>query len=166
MTDVPVLRRLGPDDGPVLAALNALFAEVFEDPASYAAHPPDAAWVRTVLGREGVIALVAESGPRVVGGLVAYELDKLEQTRREVYLYDLAVAADRRREGIATALIARLCELARARGAWTVFVQADPGDDPAIALYTRLGTREDVLHFDIAPPRPVASAPHPDEETR
>ncbi len=25
------------------------------------------------------------------------------------------------------------------------------GDDPAIALYTKLGVREDVLHFDIAP---------------
>ena len=33
-----------------------------------------------------------------------------------------------------------------------IFVQADTGveDQPAIALYTKLGTREDVLHFDIA----------------
>jgi aminoglycoside 3-N-acetyltransferase I len=31
-----------------------------------------------------------------------------------------------------------------------MFVQADLGDDPAIALYTKLGSREDVLHFDIA----------------
>ena len=30
-----------------------------------------------------------------------------------------------------------------------VFVQADHGDDPAGAVYTSLGTREDVLHFDI-----------------
>jgi len=30
-------------------------------------------------------------------------------------------------------------------------VQADLGDDPAIALYTKLGQREDVLHFDITP---------------
>ncbi len=32
-----------------------------------------------------------------------------------------------------------------------IFVQADTGaeDEPAIALYTKLGTREDVLHFDI-----------------
>jgi aminoglycoside 3-N-acetyltransferase I len=29
-------------------------------------------------------------------------------------------------------------------------VQADLGDAPAIALYSKLGTREDVLHFDIA----------------
>lgn len=30
-------------------------------------------------------------------------------------------------------------------------VQADHGDDPAVALYTKLGAREDVMHFDIAP---------------
>lgn len=34
------------------------------------------------------------------------------------------------------------------RGAFVIFVQADPGDEPAIALYTKLGTREAVLHFD------------------
>jgi aminoglycoside 3-N-acetyltransferase I len=31
-----------------------------------------------------------------------------------------------------------------------IFVQADLVDAPAIALYTKLGIREDVLHFDIA----------------
>jgi aminoglycoside 3-N-acetyltransferase I len=32
-----------------------------------------------------------------------------------------------------------------------IFVQADTGseDEAAIALYTKLGRREDVLHFDI-----------------
>jgi aminoglycoside 3-N-acetyltransferase I len=40
-----------------------------------------------------VIALVALSNGEVVGGLVAYELDELEQARREIYIYDLVVAA-------------------------------------------------------------------------
>jgi len=31
-----------------------------------------------------------------------------------------------------------------------VFVQADPPDAPAVALYDKLGTREEVLHFDIS----------------
>ena len=31
----------------------------------------------------------------------------------------------------------------------------DRDDGPAIALYTGLGTREDVLHFDIAPSSPA-----------
>jgi hypothetical protein len=47
-------------------------------------------------------------------------------------------------------------ELAAARGIYVIFVQADHGDEPAIALYTKLGVREDVLHFDIAPRKRAA----------
>ncbi|MDB5676404.1 MAG: hypothetical protein JWM65_3386 [Sphingomonas bacterium] len=79
-------------------------------------------------------------------------LDKFEQQRSEIYIYDLAVAEAYRRRGIATALIAELQRIGTLRGAWVIFVQADHGDDPAIALYAGLGAREDVLHFDIAVP--------------
>jgi len=92
---------------------------------------------------------VALSGTQVVGGLVAYELDKLERARRELYIYDLAVATGYRRRGIATALIEHLRTIAARRNVWVIYVQADYGDDPAIALYEKLGTREDVMHFDI-----------------
>jgi aminoglycoside 3-N-acetyltransferase I len=39
--------------------------------------------------------------------------------------------------------------IAAANAAKVVFVQADYGDDAAIALYSKLGHREEVLHFDI-----------------
>jgi aminoglycoside 3-N-acetyltransferase I len=42
------------------------------------------------------------------------------------------------------------------RDAYVIFVQADREDGPAISLYTKLGVREDVLHFDIAPASDVA----------
>ncbi len=87
-----------------------------------------------------------------MGGIAAYELHKFEQERSEIYIYDLAVAAAHRREGIATALIQELKKIAASRGAYVIFVQADIGDAPAIELYTKLGTREDVLHFDIPVP--------------
>ena len=86
----------------------------------------------------------------VVGGIAAYELKKFEQERSEIYIYDLAVASAHRREGVATALIEELRTVAAARGAYVIFVQADFGDEPAIALYAKLGIREEVLHFDIA----------------
>ena len=47
-------------------------------------------------------------------------------------------------------MIDRLRGIARDRGAYVIYVQADVTDPPAIALYTKLGIREDVLHFDIA----------------
>jgi aminoglycoside 3-N-acetyltransferase I len=134
-----------------------VFGDAFEDPDTYDAIRPDAAYLRRLLGSRSFIALAALHGGRVVGGLVAYELPKLEQARSEIYLYDLAVLAAHRRRGVATTLIRRLQALAAARGAWVIFVQADTGaeDQPAIALYERLGQREAVLHFDI----PVRATP-------
>jgi aminoglycoside 3-N-acetyltransferase I len=141
--------RLGPADVAAMTALNGLFAVVFDDPGSYASRMPGEAYLARVLGREQVIVLVARSAGFIVGGLVAYELQKLEQERSEIYIYDLAVAGDHRRQGIATALIRQLGEIAAERGAWVIYVQADHGDDPAVALYEKLGEREDVMHFDI-----------------
>jgi aminoglycoside 3-N-acetyltransferase I len=133
----------------LLRELNAVFAAAFEDPESYAAEPPDDDYVTALLAKAHVVVLVAAADQAVLGGLVAYELEKFERARREVYIYDLAVAAEHRRRGIATALIEHLRGIASGRGAWVIYVQADYGDDPAIALYQKLGVREDVLHFDI-----------------
>ncbi len=74
----------------------------------------------------------------------------MARERSEIYIYDLAVLPAHRRQGIATALVGELKQVAAARGAYVVFVQADCGDAPAVALYSRLGKREEVLHFDIA----------------
>ncbi len=85
----------------------------------------------------------------MVGALAGYVLPKFEQPRAEFYIYDLAVDAAHRRRGVATALIGELKRVVAARGVYVVFVQADAGDDAAIALYSKLGVREDVHHFDI-----------------
>ena len=157
MSPAPVtLRRLGPSHIPLLRALNAMFGRAFADPDAYGAEPPGDSYLESLLAKEHVVVLAALNGEEVVGGLVAYELDKFERARREVYIYDLAVAEEHRRRGIATALIEHLRGIAAQRGAWVVYVQADYGDDPAIALYEKLGAREDVMHFDI-PVEPPSS---------
>lgn len=102
-----------------------------------------------LLDKETFIALAAFDGENIIGGLAAYVLEKFEQERSEIYIYDLAVAEEYRRLGAATGLIEALKGIASELGAYVIFVQADYGDDPAIALYTKLGTREDVMHFDI-----------------
>ena len=146
------LHQLTPADVPLLRALNGLFGAAFADPEAYGAQPPSDAYLEALLAKEHVVALVALIGEEVAGGLVAYELEKFERARRELYIYDLAVAEAHRRRGIATALIQQLRELAVSRSAYVIYVQADYGDDPAIALYEKLGTREEVLHFDIDVP--------------
>ena len=134
-----------------MRAMLAMFGETFGEVATYGSAQPDDDYLERLLGRDHFIALAALRDDAVVGGLVAYELDKFEQARSEIYIYDLAVAESHRRMGIATALIEELRSIARRRGAWVVFVQADHGDPPAIALYSKLGKREEVLHFDIVP---------------
>ena len=144
-------KRVLPGEASLLRQLNSLFAEAFDDPATYNQAPPSDGYLDRVLAKDDMIVLVALVNDEVVGGLVAYELAKLERERSEIYIYDLAVAGPHRRRGIATRLIGQLREIARLRGAWVIYVQADYGDDPAIELYTKLGIREDVMHFDIAP---------------
>jgi ribosomal protein S18 acetylase RimI-like enzyme len=129
-----------------------LFGTAFEEPATYDQARPSPAYLAHLLARDTFLALAAFDGETVVGGIAAYVLDKFEQERIEIYIYDLAVAEPHRRQGIATAMIAELQRIAAVRGAWVIFVQADHGDDPAIALYTKFGVREDVLHFEIAVP--------------
>jgi aminoglycoside 3-N-acetyltransferase I len=155
MTDaLIVIRRLTDGDVPLLRELNALFGDAFAEPGTYGSAPPSGPYLEALLAKDHVAALVALSGGRVVGGLVAYELEKFEQARSEMYIYDLAVAGEHRRRGVATALIGHLRGIAAQRGVSVIFVQADYGDDPAIALYEKLGIREEVLHFDIPVHRP------------
>lgn len=143
------IRRLGSADVASLRALNAVFGEAFGESDNYTQSPPPDTYLSGLLTKEHMIVLVAVVAERVVGGLVAYELDKFERQRRELYIYDLAVSSGYRRQGIATALIERLREIAVERAAWVIYVQADYGDDAAIALYEKLGIREDVMNFDL-----------------
>ncbi|AFY60168.1 AAC(3)-I family aminoglycoside N-acetyltransferase [Synechococcus sp. PCC 6312] len=145
------VHRLGPNDLVLMNGLNDLFGVVFNDLLTYTQNRPSLAYLQRLLADDSFIGLVALKNGEIVGGLTAYELKKYEQERSEIYIYDLGVASSHRRQGIATALITQLKQIAADRGAYVIFVQADTtdADQPAIALYTKLGIREDVLHFDI-----------------
>ncbi len=127
----------------------AVFGKAFDQQEIYCAKQPDSLYLEHLLSGDSFIAIVAACGQEIVGGLAAYELKKFEQRRSEIYIYDLAVAEQHRRKGVATKLIDELKREAARRAAYVIYVQADYGDDPAIALYTKLGVREDVMHFDI-----------------
>lgn len=146
------INQLNPGDTVLMHELLTVFGKAFHEVETYGAARPGPAYMERLLGSDTFIALVARMGDEIVGGLAAYVLHKFEQERSEIYIYDLAVGKAHRRQGIATALIEQLQGIAAQHGAYVVYVQADHGDTPAIELYTKLGKREDVLHFDIAVP--------------
>ena len=144
------LKRLGAVDLALMKTLLEVYGKAFDDLDTYTGATPSDEYLQRLLNRPDFITIVALHDEAVVGGLSAYVLEKFERERSEIYIYDLAVDERHRRRGVATALIAELRRIGGAIGAYVIFVQADPGDAPAIALYTSLGTREDVHHFDIS----------------
>ena len=150
--------QLAETDIDLMHSLLDMFGDAFNEQEVYCAARPTNAYLAELLSSSTFIALAALVGEKVAGGIAAYELRKFEQARSEVYIYDLAVSKEYRRQGVATALIEALKEIALQRGAYVVFVQADLGDEPAVALYSKLGKREDVLHFDIEPGVPKRGA--------
>ena len=145
------VRTLGADDVAPMRAMLAMFGAAFGEPKTYTAAQPDDAYLRDLLSSSAFVAIAAFEDSTVIGGIAAYVLPKFEQARTELYIYDVAVDEASRRRGVATAMIQALKTIAVARGVYVIYVQADHGDDAAIALYTKLGVREDVLHFDIDP---------------
>lgn len=149
------IERLGSGQVARFRELNQMFSDVFGGEfadASYASAKPSDGYLENLLQKTHVIPLVAIANGRILGGLVAYVLDKFEQARSEVYIYDLAVREEYRRRGIARNLILELKKHAQKAGAWVIYVQADKdeADLPARKLYASLGQQEDVFHYDIA----------------
>lgn len=145
----PRICRLTPEGARHFAAMLDLFGTVFEDAATYGARRPGPAYVTQLLANPAFVTLVALEEGCVVGALAAYELAKFEQERSEFYIYDLAVAENAPAAGHRHSPDRRPLRHCQRAGAWVVMVQADQGDEAAIGLYTKLGVREEVLHFDI-----------------
>jgi aminoglycoside 3-N-acetyltransferase I len=144
------IQRLRSEHAHLVPALLTMFGKAFENAHEWSVARPDAAYLAKLLAKPDVIVLAALKNEQIVGGLVAYELPKIERPRSEIYIYDLAVDETHRRKGIATSLIEALHPIARDCGAWCIFVQAESIDADPIALYSKLGKSMQVMHFDIA----------------
>ena len=142
-------RLLSSSDIGLLRSIVELFAREFDEPPDPLAPASHDGYLGQLLARESFVAIAALADGVVVGGITGHVLPKSGEARSELYLYDLAVASDWRRRGIAAAMIEKLKDVAREKGAHLIFVQADVGDSPAIALYSRYSARRDVLHFEI-----------------
>jgi aminoglycoside 3-N-acetyltransferase I len=95
-------RQLTSSDVPSLKELLNVFGEAFNEPETYQSNAPSDTYLKRLLKGETFILLVAQYDNNIVGGLGGYVLEKFEQERKEIYIYDLALLKKHRRMGIAT----------------------------------------------------------------
>ena len=96
------------------------------------------------------LMLVALDGGLPVGFVLAHELPRRHGARAKLFVYEIDVAESHRRLGIASALLARLADLAGERGIPAGFVLTEPDNDPASELYRGAGgTSSAVVQWDF-----------------
>jgi aminoglycoside 3-N-acetyltransferase I len=123
----------------------AMMGDAFDEDRA----PLSPAYVSTLLSNRDFWAFTALRGGEVVGGLTAHTLAMTRTESSEVFVYDIAVHAAHRRNGVGKLLIAALRAAARLAGIDVVFVPADDDDDDAIEFYRSLGPDESRVRFFV-----------------
>jgi GNAT superfamily N-acetyltransferase len=147
--DGGVLRRLATDLGAFEGGGSGADSATPRDPAAL-----DAATARRLLAEPNLHLLVAFQGDDPVGFLVAHELPRPFGDPARVFVREVRVRAERRREGIGRRLLEALLAIGRERGAGRPFALADAGDHEALAFYRAAGgrrSRRDVVVIRFGP---------------
>jgi aminoglycoside 3-N-acetyltransferase I len=129
-----------------LRALLELYIHVFGDQKM----PEDTSYLSKRIASENTLFFVAEQDGVILAGATAYILPSIYGDYDELYIYDMAVHADRQRQGIGSALLGYIKEYAKAHGVRYIYVQADTEDIHARNFYKKNGgIEEDVRHYDF-----------------
>lgn len=110
-------------------------------PAEY-----DECW-RRLLAEDGVHGLAGFVDGRLVG-IAHYLFHTSAWARDNCYLQDLFVAEDARGQGVAAALIERVAEAAKARGAARYYWLTQDTNTRARALYDRVAQNKGFIRYD------------------
>jgi len=156
------IRRLEPGDGRVLRRLSgeaAAFEAGGKSGRSAAAKPRsplDTIPARRFLAQPDVHLLVAFERDEPVGFVLAYELLRREGDPINLFVHEVRVRADRRREEIGRRLLEALWALGRDRGVDSAFVIAATDDRDALAFYRAAGGKRSrremaVIRFSTTP---------------
>lgn len=120
-----------------------MMAAVFEEDCEAL----DDAYVGRLLRRDDFWAVAAVEDGAIVGGITAHALPMTRVAATELFIYDVAVRADRQRAGVGRALVTALRDLAEAAGIEVSFVPADDEDTHAIEFYRALGGEASPVTF-------------------
>ena len=123
------VRRLAPGEEHELLRASDLFDDALEPAA-----------VRAYLGDDRNTVLVAIEEDRIIGFLRGTELRQWKSERRQMFLYEIAVAPDHRRQGVGGELVRSLLRYCAERDFEEVFVFTDdPANEAAERLYRSTG---------------------------
>lgn len=128
-------RRLGRGDDALAQRTFAMMAAVFEEHRE----PLPEDYCAALLVRADMWIIAALEGDEPVGGITAHVLPMTRDATSELFIYDLAVRADRQRRGIGRALIGALREAGVAVGIEVAVVPVDNDDEHALEFYRAIG---------------------------
>lgn len=105
-------------------------------------------YIRKLLSKDDFHVIAALENDIVIGGLTAYELPMYTEEVTEMYIYELGVDDNHRRQGIATKLLEVLKNICKSRNIKIIFVGADKINDEGVGFYIATGGKgEDVIEF-------------------
>ena len=114
-------------------------SHLFDGPAR-----PDA--TQRFLSERGHHILLALDDDRRPVGMVTGVESTHPDKGTEMFLYELAVDEGSQRQGVGTALVRALAELAREKGCYGMWVLTDDDNTAALATYTAAGADEQSRH--------------------
>lgn len=135
------IRRLFPGDEDEVRLANDLFDRPSDPPA-----------VRAFLRNPANHLLVAYIDDRPAGFIRGQELQRLDTVRPMLFLYEIGVAEEYRREGIGTALVREFARLGEERGCSEMFVLTNHSNTAAMRMYAsgggQLSREHDIAMFE------------------
>lgn len=140
-----ITKQLTPADVAYFGAMLMLFKAVFEmDDFKM----PDELFLKKLLKRDDFVAYVTMDEELVVGGVTAYILPSYYDRVSQVYIYDLGVRAEYRRQGVGRELLKSINDHCHQKLHTGFDVQAYDADTHALDFYRSTGhVPEKAIHF-------------------
>jgi aminoglycoside 3-N-acetyltransferase I len=126
-----VIRRLETGDEAIACQVVATFKNAYPT-INYMAH---------FLDNKDNYFYVAEVAGKLVGFLLAYKMDRCDGERAMMFLYEIEVLSQRRRQGIGKALVQATKKECEQKRFLKMFVITDGSNEPAKNLYSSAGGR-------------------------
>lgn len=127
--------RLCPEDAQLALSVVCAIKQPESDEAI------SARYLREFLSRPENVLIVASHNGDPAGFALAYILDRIDQARRMVCLYEIDVAMSHRERGVGREMIEVLKSICRDVDATKMWTVTDRSNEAAMRLYKRTGAR-------------------------